>query len=383
MEANYQNIRQLYLEKITGLLEPEEEQNLLEFLKTDQNARTHWESLEAENEAVGLSKVINSIDVNSELEAFKNNELIHFVKPRLNWQYWFAAASIILMISLLGAYLNVDNVSKIKPAPISSLVNIKNEEIMLSVAGGKQVKLSTTNPQQIVVGTIKLSNTSKKLIFTGNKQITAAFNELTVPAKKYYEIILADGTKVSMNSVTKLRFPFMFSGFYREIYLEGEAYFEVAKDATHPFVVHTGNVDIVVKGTHFNVNTYNTKSTETSLLEGSVELKASGKKTATLTPGLQAHYSDETGFSFRSFESDEITSWRRGAFYFSHTSLGELKELFLRWYGVILVFDRKSIASHQVSGTLERGKLDDFLANLRLSTGFNARLEGNILHLTD
>ncbi|QIP15070.1 hypothetical protein G8759_21815 [Spirosoma aureum] len=383
MEADYKKMRQLYLEKITGLLEPEVEQKLLALLKIDPNARDYWESLEAENESIGLSKVIDSIDVNSELETFKNIELTPFTEHSVNWKYYFAAASIILMISLFLIYLNLDTVSKRKSAHIFNVVDMEKEEILLSVAGCKRFKLSTISPQQIIIGTVKLNNTGKKLVFSGNIQNATAFNELSVPAKKYYEIILPDGTKVSINSVTKLKFPFIFSGFYREVYLEGEAYFEVTKNVRNPFVVHTKNVDILVKGTHFNVNTYNTKNTETSLLEGSVELTARGKNTAALTPGMQALYSDETGFSFRSFESDEITSWRRGAFYLNHTSLGELKDLFLRWYGVILVFDNRSIANHQVSGIMERDKLNDFLANLRLSTGFKARFEGNTLHLTD
>lgn len=179
----------------------------------------------------------------------------------------------------------------------------------------------------------------------------AVYNTLEVPQAKYFKMHLSDGTLVWINSMSKLRFPVNFSGAERKVFLEGEAYFEVAHNPDKPFVVSTEGTDIKVLGTHFNVDSY-TSVVRTTLVEGSVSVD-NGKRQVQLRPGEYARSSQE---SIRLGQADLEYSlaWKNDEFLFKDDDIVTIATQLSRWYGVDIKF-RGSISHHaKYTGSISR-----------------------------
>lgn len=181
-------------------------------------------------------------------------------------------------------------------------------------------------------------------------------NELVVERGSEFQLILNDDTKVWLNSDTHLHYPTAFTQDVRKVMLEGEAYFEVAKDSLHPFIVQTGDMDVRVYGTQFNVNTRNKECVRTTLIEGSVSVLALGSGEETmLTPGYSAEFNEES-------QTTEITDkdiqlyigWKDGSYYFEDTRLDELLDELSRWYAVDFNFDKDFLKEESFTGCLSR-----------------------------
>ncbi|MFR1240329.1 MAG: FecR family protein [Butyricimonas faecihominis] len=125
------------------------------------------------------------------------------------------------------------------------------------------------------------------------------YNKLSVPRGGEYRIELEDGTKVWINSASRLRYPVVFSDDTREVYLEGEAYFEVQRDEARPFIVHSGEQKVTVLGTSFGISCYASEANDyTTLVSGKVKVDFErGKQSFVLEPGMQVAYSKESGIA--------------------------------------------------------------------------------------
>src|SRR5690606_10744959 len=139
-----------------------------------------------------------------------------------------------------------------------------NRTIELKLADGTLIPLSEAGV--VDIGISKLQRVNGKLVCQ-SRNTALNCNTLSVRYNMDFKLLLSDGTEVWMNSGTQLRFPFNFNGKTREVYLEGEAYFKVAKNADRPFIVHANGTQVQVLGTSFNVSTYDDEVV-TSLVEG-------------------------------------------------------------------------------------------------------------------
>ena len=183
-----------------------------------------------------------------------------------------------------------------------------------------------------------------------------------------------------MNAATRLRFPFHFYGKQREVYIEGEAYFKVAKDASHPFIVHTPLTQVQVLGTSFNINTYAAGNVKTALVEGKVLTKSSDGKSMELTPGYAANYETAEGFVSGVFDEDDVLSWINGVYYFHNIPVAELAVLASRCYGIKIVLNKNDFTGRSVTGLLDKNKLVDFLSDLKTTARIDYYYSGNELH---
>ncbi|HLZ87761.1 MAG TPA: FecR domain-containing protein, partial [Puia sp.] len=166
------------------------------------------------------------------------------------------------------------------------------------------------------------------------------FNILSTPRAGQFSLALPDGSKVWLNNASSLRYPVAFTGATREVELSGEAYFEVAKNATHPFYVHTtggpaGPATIEVLGTSFNIMAYGDEASErATLVDGSIRY-AHGASSTLLKPEeqsvLDAHGNLQT---LRHVNIAEITAWKSGYFHFDHANLETTMRQLARWYDV-------------------------------------------------
>lgn len=189
------------------------------------------------------------------------------------------------------------------------------------------------------------------------------FTETIAPRGQKSQIVLADGTKVWLNSDTKIKYPGLFSKNQRDVYLDGEAFFEVAKNPDQPFVVHTSGINVKVLGTKFNVRAYADEDLiETSLFEGKVSLQlnepenALGKETD-VVPGQSFVYSkNDQQLTLSRFPKDEINGWKKNQLIFKDDTFSNLVRKVERWYNVKIVYDEKLFNDRRLTVELIEGE---------------------------
>lgn len=185
------------------------------------------------------------------------------------------------------------------------------------------------------------------------KQTTVSFHILEIPVAADYQLRLSDGTVVYLNSETKLKYPEVFAGEERKVYLEGEAYFEVAEDPEHPFRVMVNDMEVEVLGTHFNVNAYpEQKGVATTLAQGKVRVKDRGREVV-LVPGQQA-VATPSGLEVREVDVQEYLSWKDGLFIFRRMPLAEIMIQVYRWYGVKSEFSDEALREITFTGVINK-----------------------------
>lgn len=201
-------------------------------------------------------------------------------------------------------------------------------------------------------------------LIDGNKWRT-----VYVPKASTFKIILPDGTKAQVNADSKLRFPARFSGPKREIYLDGEAYFEVQQVPNREFVVHTKDRDVISNGDNFNIEAYD-EQVNISVISGLLAV-TTAREGITLQPG-QAAVPGQTpdDLDITSFDQAMVLSRLEGKYLFSEKSLAEVCRLLERVYNVPVMIDRKEIAGRNFTGAISKKEpVEFFLKMLSLTDG--------------
>ncbi len=251
------------------------------------------------------------------------------------------------------------------------------DEARLVLSSGESIALQKDNSSVSLNDDNKLVINKDRVIDLSEKGMAGEtgghMNEVVVPYGKKSELTLADGTKVWVNAGSRLAFPSRFTQKAREVYLEGEAYFEVAKNKTQPFIVKAGEVDIKVLGTHFDVVAYkNEASIETILLEGSVAMAANtsfgfGKKEVLLKPYQKASFNKkERGVSVSEAPGAETyIAWTEGWFQFSRESLKSVFTRLERYYNIEIVTSGEALYNELITGKLDlKASLDKVMVAL-------------------
>ena len=201
---------------------------------------------------------------------------------------------------------------------------------------------------------------------------------LSVPRGQDYHMTLADGTQVWMYAESRLEFPDRFNGNTREVRLQGEAYFEVKKDAKRPFIVHTDYLTTRVLGTSFDVRAYSRKDASVTLVSGRVQVKT-GDLAQVLSPGEQAAIKGSQ-LTVKAVDTYPISQWKEGFFYFDNQSLFVIMQELARWYGVNVSFDDRSKMNVRLHFVVERSKsLREAVANLNALGVVHAEVDGNMV----
>jgi transmembrane sensor len=181
------------------------------------------------------------------------------------------------------------------------------------------------------------------------------YNTVATPRGGQYQLTLPDGSQVWLNAASSLRFPVAFSGAERRVELTGEAYFEVAKDAVHPFKVAARGAEVVVLGTHFDVNAYaDEPALATTLLEGAVRL-SQGAQQATLRPGQQARPRPGGTIQVREVDPQHAVAWKNGYFVFNDEPIEAIMRQVARWYDVDVQYQGR-LTNKDFNGKISRYK---------------------------
>ena len=259
---------------------------------------------------------------------------------------------------------------------------------------------STRAPQKILMGSneqtlkpIEHALSSKEVNADTLKAVFACRSKLILdiatrtivtPRGKTYEVVLSDGSQVVLNADSKLTFPVNFEGKdERKIKLVGEAFFKVAKDTEHPFIVETPQVSTTVLGTEFDVKAYADGSTKVVLLNGSVKVnkieKTTDKEAIVLTPGQEALLSSNTQILDvvnLGEDAARAIKWKDGIFAFQSTPLLDAIKDIGRWYNVDVEVTDQSLKTATISLNIPRKvSVEDFVNSINLTHNLSAALE--------
>jgi ferric-dicitrate binding protein FerR (iron transport regulator) len=197
-------------------------------------------------------------------------------------------------------------------------------------------------------------------------------------------ITLSDGTKVTLNNASKLSYASVFGNNKREVYLTGEAFFDVKHDTNRPFLVHTSQLNVQVLGTSFDVKSYRADAkTTVSVATGKVGVSSKNvAATQMLLPGNQLAYTDnDTRFVKTDIGADEIIAWQNGILTFKQEAISDVKADLQRWFNVTIIIHRNALLNKRVTASFTRKSLPDVLNILSQTVGFTYKINKNEVHI--
>lgn len=294
------------------------------------------------------------------------------------WPRIAVAASIVLLLGTGIFYFSKPNEQTIKIVEKAKEISPGGKKGILTLSNGKQIVLSDISAKDTIAKegeevTIKVDEKGV-ITYTLNpnaavsKESANLFNTLSTPTGGQYNIILADGTKVYLNTASSIKYPTQFNGNQRVVELEGEAYFEVAKNKNKAFIVKSNDQAIEVLGTHFNVHAYRNESViKTTLLEGSVAVAYKNQKLV-LKPGEQSNVSNNFNkIEIKKVDTEAAVAWKNGRFKFDNADLKSVMKQLERWYGINVEY-RGNVSDVRFNGgTFMNKNLSEVLKVLELS----------------
>jgi ferric-dicitrate binding protein FerR (iron transport regulator) len=224
---------------------------------------------------------------------------------------------------------------------------------------------------------IKLDNGQLKYLKGKQGQMPGGtiYNTISTPRGGQYQVVLADGSKIWLNASSSLRFPTEFRDKIREVEVTGEAYCEIAHNASKPFRLKVKEMQVTVLGTHFDVMAYDNESTiKTTLLEGSLRV-SNATGASLIAPGQQAVLHKNGSFQLvPNADVEEAVAWKNGKFVFSSADIHTIMRQVERWYNVDISFERE--ADLHFTGQLSRYvNVSELLRKLELTNEVHFRIE--------
>lgn len=294
------------------------------------------------------------------------------------------AAIMILPLSL-GVFLLIRENKQEKVVYAEVPVQPGRKQAVLTLSSGQQVMLADTIVHVNEKGMVISNFPDKELVYkimNDTMKTETIYNTVTVPRGGEYKLVLADGTIVWLNSDSHIRYPVTFSGNTRQVELEGEAYFEVAKDVEKPFIVRMNEYNVRVTGTQFNVRNYLNESLATTLVEGGVQIERKGKVDG-LRPGQQAVL-ENNEIRIRVVNVEEQVAWRHGAFGFTQCRLENIMEELARWYDVDVFYMNQQVKDYHFSAWFKRSSsINEVINILEKTKKISLDLKGRILTVKD
>lgn len=389
MEKNERDfyVAELIGKLLNGDISAEEDLWLKDWINESAENRAQFEKLTdagfLENKLNYWNKIDNDKAWNELLEKLPETEL----EPakRFNYLSLLKYAAIVILALSISILLYRDNRSSTKIDHNKSIaqnpIRPGSNHAILILGNGQKVALK--NHTQVSIneddGTA-VSNKNEILAYKHTGKANAGqqviYNTIVVPRGGEYQLVLADGSKIWMNSSSSLRYPTSFSGSERKVYLSGEAYFEVAKNAKMPFIVKTDKAEVKVLGTHFNVKAYNDEDLcKTTLLEGAVSVQSSAMINE-IKPGQQAIINGQGQQKITSdINVEEEVAWKNGLFMFTKADIKDVMQQVSRWYDIEVVYEGK-VPDLQFTGQLSRKVDFSGFTNILKYAGLNFTIKG-------
>lgn len=411
-----QHISGLLLRKQQGSITEEEQTELTAWLngRTAADRRFLEEALDEEQIEAGLYLMYQLNEEAALADVLNRAQLpvatvipVVAVTPKRPWLslYKLTAAAVVTG-AIISTVVFVNKHKETSPAPVAGHYNSEvqpgGDKAMLTLADGRTIVLDSVQNGAIANdGSIVVNKQEGAVVYehaaTANTNTAVSYNTLSTPRGGQYKVVLPDGSQVWLNAASSITYPTAFSSNERKVSISGEAYFEVHKDAAHPFRVvvaatatHPESV-VEVLGTHFNVNAYNDENVvRTTLLEGKVrvnqlaisngQLAKNAERSVVLKPGEQAVLAaalpiHDSRFTIHDADVEEATAWKNGLFQFQDATLPTIMRQIARWYNVEIEY--KGNIDKQFIGKIPRHVPLSTLLQILESTGWvHFKIEG-------
>lgn len=313
------------------------------------------------------------------------------VKAGFRYQKLIRIAAVLLLLLSVGTYFfNLRN----KPLAVPDITAIQpgGNKAFLTLANGEKISLTDADNGALTnQAGIKISKTADgQLVYTActscAKDVeSTAVNTIETPRGGQYQVHLPDGTRVWLNSSSKLVYSILLNTHQeRKVQLTGEAYFEVARNDQRPFIVQTRVQELKVLGTHFNINSYIEEPyIRTTLLEGRVQVSLmekdasqQAKESVILKPGEQSLIAGKE-IKVEKVNAGNTVDWINGYFVFNKESLESIMRKISRWYDVDVSYENEAARQQVFSGTVSRFKnISELLEKLELTGPVKFTIKG-------
>lgn len=330
-----------------------------------------------ENFPVSLDEIVKSYDFYKEIDT---DSEFHLLKKKIlrNRNIFIKSASAAAVVILLSITLFSDifstrntyeaNFYEVNQPGERSAILILNDSTVIDLSKSDSIRKGMS---------LVAYRDSSSLVFASNEPEGSSkavdeyvFNEIIVPRGGEFSIKLSDGTIVYLNSESSLKFPQKFSKNSRTVYVKGEAIFNVTHDSSRPFIVNSGDVDVKVLGTLFNVRAYdNENRTVVTLNQGSVQILRSGQVLGQIEPDQQIVVTSSE-FDVKNVSSETYILWKDGVFRFEEEPLNRVLEQIGRWYDCRFDIE-ESLKSKKYTGIINKyDSIEEFISVLRTTGEF-------------
>lgn len=379
MNWDNEHISELLMLALAGELTEEEERQFELWLAENHELRQMWIKMQRKGGIEQELSKLNTVDAEEAYRCFQRQQKQHRLRHYLRY------AAILLPFGLLTAWCVELLFHDKKPteALFEQIAQIVPGEMKaeLILEDGTAYKLGGEEyNMQLKEGAVTVAILNGKLQYNQSgadvRNMKPKYNTLIVPRGGEYTLVLGDGTTVYLNADSKLKYPEHFTGGDREVFLEGEAFFEVTKQQGAAFLVHTAKETVQVLGTSFNVRAYRDEEFEaTTLVTGKVLVNTAGKQEVNMLPGEQCCLNDNGELSKREVDVYSYIAWKEGIFAFDKVPLDEVMRTLERWYNVDICIAAEEMKKVPVSGKIKR--FSDFKQVLELLEVMGIRFQMN------
>jgi ferric-dicitrate binding protein FerR (iron transport regulator) len=262
-----------------------------------------------------------------------------------------------------------------------NLIRPGRPQVVVTLPDGEQMVFDDSTNLSVTGqgGTLVVSEgRTVSIAADGRESLAGQYTTFKIPVGGEYTVKLDDGTVVTMNSESELRAPVRFGPGRRKVWFRGEGYFEVAKDPARRFIVETDRAEITVTGTEFNIRSYADENyTATTLVEGSVSVRAGSDARVEMAPGTQARVSDNGSIVVEAVDVYSHTAWKAGRIVFDNARTEEIMAVLRKWYNCEVCYLDESVKERRF--TMDLLKYDDITEVLDLMSMVNIRytIRGN------
>ena len=374
IDMDYKNeIGHLLQKYFSGTIMPDEQRLLDSWMKEKEEHKQLFDRLRKDTRFAEEYGIFREVDTTRAWETFRVKNGLRRQRRMTTWIKYAAVIALPLLIAGVWLLFPRGGERSIPVAQNTKIVK-REESPVLEVVGGGKVILEKEKDKMIEAGRgVDVQQSSGMLVYSDS--VVSEYvdtNVLRIPKGGEFKLQLADGTRVYLNSATDLRYPVAFTGPERRVYLKGEAYFEVAKDVEHPFIVVTDDVQVRVYGTSFNVNTLGADGVRTVLVEGKVGIRGQDlDREYVLKPNELAFYDrNSRDMKIETVDPDLYTLWRKGIFVFERETLENIMNTLSLWYDMEVFFQSESAKQLHFSGHMKRyEQIEDILHAITDATG--------------
>ena len=357
----------------------DKEQKELDQLLDDQSLQDVYKEL---SDRGYLKKQFMEYEKYSSQKAYREFKERRGHSGRIRIVRWVAVVAAVWVLALgVTLWMTFGKKENVAPLPVASkIIPAGEKKATLTLADGTEVHVEEITAQILQEKGMNIEYRNGEIVYHKSEEKTTevVYNKLEVPRGGECMIKLDDGTKVWVNAETKLKYPVTFVGDRREVVLEGEAFFDVAKNEK-PFIVKTSFGDVRVLGTAFGISAYASEpESYTTLVRGKVSVEREGIKPVVILPGEQVVTSKDGKMIKQQVDVEEFVGWKEGIYVFKEKSLGEIMKTLERWYNISVDFQEKSLVDLPFTGNLKRyDDINVFFDALTRTGDMKYRVEGN------